>query len=522
MKLIKIGSSPSVCDIVLNSPYVSAHHADITLLDNGDILIEDKGSSNGTFVGAQKTKLEPGREVPIHRGDRVTLANVDLPWNRVPQLTRQQHAERIINIGSHVRNDIVVPGGSVSRYHAQLIINKKKAFIVDNHSTNGTSVNGVKIIAERLTPVKIGDNVIVGGEDITDLIEGYLPPRPNYLTALKVVASLVALCVLGYIAYILIPRPTPGADAVVLVRNVYQYNLELADNPFKLPIHMSTRPYAITGTGFFIDEEGRIGTNRHVACPWLEEYQDEDAYTRLKIQDALTQEWSKYLEKTIPAEVKNVQDIEQLASTELGNAIVEASLSLNTGNPLKSLNQILQRLYTTPVKITGQSLTISIAYANRHYTDYSEFELASMVAESGDISQDVAILQLNTKVTPQRVMKKGIFDINKAHIKSPGIQKEDLQFSGYPEGLARTWDEHFNVSNMMPTTYRGKCIKNNDPYKFEIQAHINHGASGSPVYCNGVLYGILWGGFDGGNDVIVAPARQLKNLYDEKVLPYKQ
>ena len=39
MKLLKIGSSPS-CNVVIGSPYVSGVHAELTLLDNGEIFIE--------------------------------------------------------------------------------------------------------------------------------------------------------------------------------------------------------------------------------------------------------------------------------------------------------------------------------------------------------------------------------------------------------------------------------------------------------------------------------------------------
>lgn len=53
MKLLKIGSSSS-SNIVLNSEFVSSHHAEILLLDSGEIILEDKNSTNGTFVGGKK------------------------------------------------------------------------------------------------------------------------------------------------------------------------------------------------------------------------------------------------------------------------------------------------------------------------------------------------------------------------------------------------------------------------------------------------------------------------------------
>ena len=81
MKLIVIGSSGD-SNIVLNSPYVSAYHAEILLLDNGDIILEDKGSRNGTFLNDKK--LQPNKEVTVRRGDVVRLANMVLDWSLIP------------------------------------------------------------------------------------------------------------------------------------------------------------------------------------------------------------------------------------------------------------------------------------------------------------------------------------------------------------------------------------------------------------------------------------------------------
>lgn len=521
MKLLKVGSSPS-CDIVLNNEYVSSYHADITILDNGDIFIEDKNSRNGTYIGVNKKRIEPGQEYPIHRGDRVMLGNEPLRWDRIPQPTSFPKAQRVINIGSNQRNDIVIPGSVVSRYHATLIIGKDgRAMIIDNKSTNGTKVNGQKIIAGRPTLIKRGDNIIVGEEDITNKIQDYIPGGGNAGKIIGIVtgsAAILALIIFGIIK--LIPGSEIPDSAVVMVRNVYHYNIELADNPYKLPVHMESKNYVCFGTGFFIDEEGRIGTNRHIACPWLEEYQTQDAYTQLKIEDELKQEWDNYLERNIPARVTTQEELDQLQNTQLGNKILEACS--NSSNPLKALNNMLEKLRSTPVKITGESDIISIAYANRHYTKFDEFSPAVMVAESGSKEKDVAILQLNTKETPEKIKKAGIFNLNNINVTRPAVQKDELKFKGYPDGIGRTWDEHFKSSTNIPTTYIGKVSRNSDPYTFEIQANTTHGSSGSPVYNSDKLFGLVSGGHIEGDDVIVAHARWLKELYDKEVLPYRE
>ncbi len=524
MKLIKVGSSPS-CDIVIQSGYVSNHHADITVLDSGEILIEDKNSKNGTYVGLNKTKLQPNHETMVHRGDRVMFGNEPLDWGKVPQPNKFNKPKRIVNIGSNQRNDLVVPGGAVSRYHATLVIDKDgHPMLIDNKSTNGTKVNGQRITPERPVRIKRGDNIIVGEEDITDRIEPYLPTR----SAGKIIAwigAAVAVLAIGVGAWALISNLLLKNDvpdsAVVMVRNIYHYELEPAENPYKLPIKFESKRYASFGTGFFIDEDGRIATNRHIAAPWHEEYQDLDMYTNLKIQDELAQEWEHYIKTVLPSSVATPDDLNLLLSTDLGRSILDATENMS-GNRLKNLNNVIERVRATPVKITGKSDQVSIAYANRHYTSYDEYQPAVVLCESGDKDKDVAILQINTGETPEKILKAGIFDIKNFHLAKPAVQDKDLKFKGYPDGIARTWDEHFNSSTNAPTTYHGKVSRNANPFNFEIQASTTHGSSGSPVYYGNQLYGLVSAGHAAGDDVIVAPARWLKELYDQKVSMYRE
>jgi pSer/pThr/pTyr-binding forkhead associated (FHA) protein len=64
MRLLKIGRD-NTCDIVLHSAKASSLHAEITILNNGDILLEDKNSTNGTFI--MNSPIKPGVQVNIKR-----------------------------------------------------------------------------------------------------------------------------------------------------------------------------------------------------------------------------------------------------------------------------------------------------------------------------------------------------------------------------------------------------------------------------------------------------------------------
>ena len=62
MRVISIGRN-ATNDIVLNDAMISRQHAQLFILDNGQIMIKDSGSSNGTFVNGNKvveTYLKPG------------------------------------------------------------------------------------------------------------------------------------------------------------------------------------------------------------------------------------------------------------------------------------------------------------------------------------------------------------------------------------------------------------------------------------------------------------------------------
>ena len=77
MRLLKIGRDVA-CDIVINSAKVSSLHAEITLMNSGDILLEDKGSRNGTFV--QNQAIKPGSPVNIrYSGVRYQCRRITLP-----------------------------------------------------------------------------------------------------------------------------------------------------------------------------------------------------------------------------------------------------------------------------------------------------------------------------------------------------------------------------------------------------------------------------------------------------------
>lgn len=501
MKLFKIGSSPA-CDIVINDPHVSSLHAEITILDNGEIVLEDKNSSNGTFVGNKK--ITPNSEVTVRRGDHVLLANVALPWGRIPTLqTSNGKYRQIVNIGSSFRNDLVINNNTVSRYHATIKIDKSgKAFICDNDSCNGTQVNGIKIQPNKLIRIKRGDNIMCAGEDITDQLAEYLPKsRMNIVWGAAIgvaVAAVVALAVF------LIPKtkedPTKYQPAIVYIHSAYHYEVSAGSLSFRYPFDEKDYIYA-TGTGFFVDRSGRIGTVRHVAVPWDEAY-DKETHDQLK--DMI----NTYIHSELRvANVATSTDAKILRQTGLGEYLWQNC------NSIPELNAKLTSLISGNMTIEGKMDFFAVGYSGQNYESLSDFSRCTLIAESGDAKKDVALLQLNTKKTPDEI--KDVFDLTKVTNEALKPMKEVLYTAGYPHGFQ--WNYGSEEKELKNSIRETKCSKAPSKYSFEFQATSQGGASGSPVYYkDGQLVGVLSAVYSTDNGpTIAAHAYFLKKLYED-------
>ena len=74
-KGIVIGREPSQCDIVISDANVSRVHAWVTV-EKGEVVIIDRGSTNGTFVNnnkVEKTKLNTGDIIHLGQKSPMTL-----------------------------------------------------------------------------------------------------------------------------------------------------------------------------------------------------------------------------------------------------------------------------------------------------------------------------------------------------------------------------------------------------------------------------------------------------------------
>src|SRR6478672_2721290 len=197
-----IGRDPK-SDIVVDEDRVSWQHA-VLKLDRGSWVLEDTGSTNGTFVGSQKVQkiildgettvrlghpvdgpelacstgapprprtviaAKPvipasgrgGTDGPAVVADRpaMTGGGTSTASHREPSVIRRLPT-KVLRIGRAPDSDIVISDLSVSRNHAELRRTASGYQIVDLDSHNGTFVNGQQIGSAPLTE---GDIVGIG------------------------------------------------------------------------------------------------------------------------------------------------------------------------------------------------------------------------------------------------------------------------------------------------------------------------------------------------------------------------
>ncbi len=503
MKILKIGSNPQN-DIVLGSDKVSGFHAELFLLNNGDILIEDKDSLNGTYIADQR--IQPATEVAVKRGAPIRLADTELPWAQVPQQDDNSRFRKILGIGSNFRNEIQVAGKTVSRFHATLKIDKRGRAFIDDHSLNGTSVNGKRIVAHQDVPVGPKDAVVVGGVPVD--LKPYVKAKVG-ATALKAVGGIAALALLVFgIGWLVNHSGSKKASLDALVQatpcvyGAYYIDVTINDDPFvgllnkwpetwrfgvddngRLKLGTLTgadiSPIQFNGTAFFISPYGEMGTNRHIAVPW------------------------EYLSKAEVSEI-NQQMQECVGNTgalrEVLLDILNASIKNGVLN-YETAVAYLERFSKSGFEVSGHFEYFGIILPGHNVSTIADLMSCQVIAESGDPKKDVALIRLNSQQTPDFIVKKGYYRMENARIDETQLKiSEAMRVIGYPGGMTVGFSTGNGVG-ITPTVHNATLSKMPDDNEFQLQVVGLGGQSGSPVVdAKGRLVGVFYSGI-GSNEI---------------------
>lgn len=479
MQTITIGRAPDNV-MVVSSPDVSGHHACVTVYDDGRVTIKDVGSTNGTFINGARV----AGETPVRPGDRVLLGKTPADLGRffpvadprppVSNGKSTMHKGTIvgggggmdaaggITIGRSSDNVVVMPQGEVSSHHAVLRQSPSgEVTLMDSGSTNGTYVNGSRISSVVL---KRGDKVLLANKyplDWEKYVSGPITGGKTKKTGLiaGIAAGVAAVLIIGLCAIFLPGRGGKMSEsaiydkynsAVVLIYHQYAYKIEiggLGEDEVRSLFGGSNiiLPDTITGTGFFVSEDGKVVTNLHVARPWV---------------------------------FKNIE--EQV--TPLVNRILLSYGAVGAS-------------YMTQVKITGVSLGMGVIpnglpISGANLTACREYK-ASDVKE-----RDVAILQTDTRTLPNKV--EAYIDLAKADISDKALAPGNKVYTiGFPTGMS---EANVTLSDMAlhNQIQAGSVTQIRDENSFGHNCASAGGASGSPILNDrGRLVGVLNAGMPG-------------------------
>ncbi len=454
MRLYTIGRSAQ-SQIVLNSEFCSSNHAELLLLDNGDMLLTDKGSSNGTYVNG--SKLTPGKEVQVTRQDMVTFANERLNWNLVPVI-QQSDVKRIISIGTNAMNTIQLHNDMVSRFHATIKQKNDGKWYICDHSSNGTSVNGVTIPKNQDFPITKRDEIKCAGEAIINPISGSKGGNGGHRKSTGgIIAgiSTVAVVIIGVVVYLIlhwsdarIYRTYSPATAAIIT--TYYYKLSAPERETVRCVRNSkdgewyyfngNNQMVAAATGFFISEDGAIVTNLHVAKPW---------------------DFDTELQTSIKAWYRDQQ------RHKYGVDVADAD-----------------------IKVEGY-LENTVVIPNSQIFDQTNVTRCRVIYSSKTKEMDLAIFQTMNNRLPE-----GASYIPVSKIKSEDIAVGSPVYAmGFPliETLQDTGDfEKMPSKPLQANGVSGDITQNNHKIEYNLSVPIAEGSSGSPVFDRrGRLVGVV-------------------------------
>jgi len=167
-----IGRAPG-CDLVVAEAQVSSRHCRLTHQADG-FLLEDLGSTNGTFVNG--AKIAPREPVHVPHGARVTLGGqVPMPWpvasadpaeTSSPRPAAPPGSGRQITIGRSPDSDVQIDLPIVSWNHAVISEENGQYILEDRNSRNGTAIGGLSNRIQKAV-LKPSDQVFLGSYKIS-------------------------------------------------------------------------------------------------------------------------------------------------------------------------------------------------------------------------------------------------------------------------------------------------------------------------------------------------------------------
>lgn len=271
-----------------------------------------------------------------------------------------------------------------------------------------------------------------------------------------------------------------------------------------------TSPISVSGTSFFVSDNGQLITNKHVIEPWNYNEESTSLANTLTyfvkadvepgaIKSFLINNWeSRYQDYEGDGEDVEVADAAtaETADTTTSNTDGEEVSDMVTQATEESkiattVPDDVSYITQSDIKITPKRVRVYIALHGTEITPSSIIP-CKVINLSSDNAIDVALVQTKDKKLPKQV--KDFIHLDSASVADQNIKPGTKAYMlGYPMGttLAST------KKGIRVQIYEGQINKESDGTSLQYNITSTHGASGSPVINDcGQLLAVNYAGFD--------------------------